>query len=293
MIPRLAGIFRITIRDIADNVKWKSPWFDNVVTNTGLNRIGLGPYLTHCFLGTGSIPAPSITDDSLAAQVGSTSNILSQSSGANNTTPYYGYYLISYKFPVGTASGNLAEVGVGWASGLFARALLVDNSGNPTVITVLPSESVIVTYLLKNMVPTADYTFSAVVDGTTHACIGRASQALSGSSSAGWGINPTGVTGIMASTMVAYNGAISTITGSPSGTSSSVTGSTAAYVNNSLERAFSGNWLLTEGNLVGGITSLQLFTSGLGAYQMSLDPPIPKTSYSSMILSFKVAWTRP
>lgn len=287
---RLAGQFRLTVHRADGTPRLVTPWCDNLVTDTGLNRIGLGAFLTHCYVGTGSVPPPAATDNGLVSQVASTTQILAQSAGASNAAPYYGYASVTYKFAVGVATGNLAEVGVGWSGGLFARALLVDGAGDPTVITVLPSESLGVTYLLRNYAPATDASFSAVIGGVTHACTARAALVTSGSTSNGWGVTGGEVT---AGEITAYNGALGAVTGSPSGATATIIGSAAAYVSNSNERALSGNWTTTEGNLAGGITALLLRTNGLGVYQIALDPPIAKTDAASLLLACKVAWGRP
>lgn len=285
---RLAGQFRLTVHRADGTLRLITPWCDNLVTDTGLNRIGLGAFLTHCYVGTGSVPPPAATDNGLVSQVASTTQILAQSAWASNAAPHYGYASVTYKFAV--ATGNLAEVGVGWSGGLFARALLVDGNGDPTVITVLPEESLGVTYLLRNYAPAADENFSAVIGGVTHACTARAALVTSGSTSNGWGVTGGEVT---AGEITAYNGALGAVTSAPGGTTATITGGTAAYVSNSNERALSGNWTETEGNLAGGITALLLRTNGMGAYQIALDPPIAKTDMASLLVAFKVAWGRP
>lgn len=297
IIPaRFSGLYRITIWRHG-RLRLRTPWFDNIVTDGGLNQIGLGSFLTHCYVGSGSAePLP--TNSALESQIGSaTTTIISQAAGVSNEAPWYGLRDITFRFAANTVVGNLSEVGVGWASALFSRALIVDGNGDPTTVTVLADETVDVSYRIKNYSPEDDYEFQAVIGGVTHDCTMRACNAASGSTTSGWGITGSAIalasgTGIYP--IVAYNGALGTIIQSPSGTTdSNSTNSSAAYVNNSLEKEFSALWTSSYGNLSGGITAFRLATNGIGCYQISVSPAIAKTSSEALGVNFKVAWGRP
>lgn len=295
MSAKITGQFQVSVFREDGSIRLKTPWFDNLVTNSGLNRIGVGTFLTHCSVGTGSEPPPEETNNSLVGGISTTTQIIASSSGASfdvigDANHYYGFKTTTYKFDAGTATGNLAEVGIGWADGLFARSLLVDENGESAVITVLANEGLYVTYYLRNYAPFEEESFSAVVDSVTYSCVVKPALVTSGSTSAGWGILGDVITG---GNITIYNGTMGAISGIPSGVSATVAGTTAAYVSNSYERSISGNWTTEEGNLAGGISAILLLTNGLGAYQMSLDPPIPKANTASLLLSFKVAWSRP
>lgn len=289
IMSTLSGRYQVKVFDRFGKIRLITPWFDNLVTDVGLNRIGLGSFLTHCSVGTGNT-SPTASDTALVSLIGTTTTIISQAPGANSVEPYYGTRIITYSFLVGEATGNLAEVGVGWDSGLFSRALMVDGNGDPTVITVLADESIAITYELRNYVPVNDVNFTADVDGITRNCVARAAYATSGSTTLGWGI-----TGDVVSAHIvdAYNGTLGVITSAPSGVMSSVTGSTAVYVNNSNEIGMSSIWALAQGNLVNGMSAFLLRTNGLGCYQFSVDPPINKLSTNILSMAFKVLWSRP
>lgn len=297
IIPaRLSGQYRLTIRRNG-LIRYRSPWFDNIVTDGGLNQVGVGSFLTHCYVGSGN-DTPLATNSALSAQVGSpTTTIISASAGVSNSSPWYGTRAVTFRFAGNTVIGNLSEVGVGWASALFSRSLIVDGNGDPTTVTVLADETVDVTYLLKNYSLAGDTSFTADVDGTSRSCVVRACNAASGSTTSGWGITGSAIalasgTGIYP--IVAYNGALGTLIQSPSGTSDINSSNTnAAYVNNSLEKGFSATWTQAYGNLAGGITAIRLATNGIGCYQISIDPPVAKTSSNTLNLNFKVAWGRP
>lgn len=264
-------------------------WCDNLVLDIGLNQIGLGSWLTHCYVGTGST-APAVSNTTLESQTAVTSTIDSSASGANAEVPYYGYKRIMFRFAEGAAAGNLSEVGVGWASNLFARALIVDSLGNPTTVTVLADEVLLVLYEVQLYPPTDDYEFEAPVTGVNRTWVRRAARVTNGNTSVGWGVAGT----IAAAYRIfAFNGALGELTEAPDGLSAQASSTaTAPYSNNSLKIWVSGFWALGAGNLANGISAILLETKGLGAYQFSVDPPIEKTSLASLNLSIEVSWSR-
>lgn len=115
------------------------PWFDNLITNAGLDLLGStsGDNLTYCRLGAGNT-VPSNADTSLAAQVGSSSTAGPGRAAGVSVGGDYVFRRRSVRFDAGSVSGvNLAEVGMGATiSGpIFSRALLKDSGGAPTTIT--------------------------------------------------------------------------------------------------------------------------------------------------------------
>lgn len=292
IISRLSGRFQIA-KYTKYGITKVYPTFDNIVTDIGLNQIGIDSFLTHCYVGSGnSTPIPS--QSGLDAQVGSpTTNIISQSAGASQTEPYYGYRLLQYRFAIGTVTGNLSEVGVGWADALFSRALILDEFGDPVSITVLENEGLLVTYLIRNYVPTTDTEFTVTINGEVRNCVLQASNATSGSTTTGWGITGEQVMLPASNSLIAYDGLLGTIFQSPNGIfANSTTGATAAYVNNSHEIGYTGIWNLSVANFASGIRAFFIPSSGMGAFQCSVDPPIMKTDAKYLSMSFKILWSR-
>ena len=286
------GRFRLAVLRHDGRVRVRTGWMDNLVTDAGLNRIGLGSFLTHCYVGSGNTP-PAATDAALETPVGSTSTIITATAGASQSAPYYGYRAILYSFAAGAASGNLSEVGVGWDSALFSRALLVDGYGDPTTITVLPGEILNVQYEIRNYAPASDTTFTATIADAARVCTLRAANANSGSTTSGWGVTGT-VAAISGTTsIIAYNGALGAVTAQPSGTLAACNNAAAAsYNNGSQELGISAVWVQGNANFAGGISALFLPTAGLGAYQLAIDPPIAKTAIEQLSLALALNWGR-
>lgn len=274
-----------------------SDWQKNLITELGLERIGIaGSVIGRVQVGSGQA-VPNINDTQLAAFVGETSTGFgSDTFGASSTEPYYGFARRTFRFPLGGAAGNLSEVGILTASGhLFSRSLIRDINGNPTTITVLPNEFLDVTYELRIHAPTADVTSQFTLDGNTYDCVVRAAQAgnagfwattihtFGASGLPGFGLGSAGV--------AAFTGDIGTRTQGPSGTSASSTPSQLAYAANSRYIEVNADFALDTANFPGGIRSIR-FGSNIGCYQAQFTPAIPKDNLRTLRLTVRHHWAR-
>lgn len=293
----IAGRYRIdAVNAETGAVRELAPWFDNLILDAGLNRIGIGGVTGLCSVGSGAT-APVETDTGLVSTVASTSTINTQSTGTQGSAPYFGWFRQTYRFAAGAAAGNLAEVGVGWTVGsLFSRSLIKDTNGNPTTITVLSNEFLDVTYELRIYPPASDATFTCVVGGVTHNCVLRAADVTYlyswypdiRTSAATFGNVAAG--GSQAVRI--YNGPLGTTVQRPSGTGAYATAvAKNAYANNSYTITGTATFDLNTGNLAGGVTSM-VIDSVIGTYQCSFSPAIDKTASKTMALNFSITWAR-
>lgn len=271
------------------------PTFKNLITNAGLDRMGANSdYLNRCQVGSGSTP-PSVSDGNLAAWIAANSSISSQTSGAMPSAPYYSYITRAYQFSAGLATGNISEVGVGWAAtgSLFSRALVVDGSGTPTTITVLADEILQVTYQVRYYAPTVDLTGSIVLNGITHNWVSRASNVTIDPSWNGPGSFSEGFYAGDSNSQRVHEGNISPLlTGSPAGSSSARSSYVdSAYSAGSYTRSGSVTWGITAGNFAAGINSA-FIKQGCGSYQIGFTPAIPKTNAQTLTLTFAHSWAR-
>jgi hypothetical protein len=272
----------------------------NLVTDSGLNRLGVAAFRNTCVVGTGS-NEPTVFDAQLQSTRARTTTGAPNSPGttAQSSEPYYTQVNPGFRFGVGSASGNLTEVGIGWFTGnglgdytLFARALIRDELGDPTTVTVLGDEVLDVYYALRIYPPTVDATYDISISGETYSCITRASTVSNNQS---WTV-PAGrvtFTSFPGGTAPGvFNGPIGTITGGPSGVATyNASISNLAYSNNSLYQDATLNWGLDQGNVSGGIRSVR-YQTGAGCYQTQFDPPIPKDNTKVLAVSFRVGWAR-
>lgn len=274
--------------------------FGNLITDGGLERLGVGSFRDICVVGSGAT-APANSDVTLQTTIARTGNAAPNVPGASNSGApnYYTQTNTGFRFSAGTAAGNISEVGLGWSTGagltqyqLFCRALVKDGGGVPTTVTVLGDEVLDVYYSLRNYPPLTDVTYSVTISGTTYACVTRAAGVTNTSS---WSVPNSRVVFSgkgYGSVLTLYNGDIGGITSQPSGvTSPGNSIVAAAYSSNSKQQDGTATIGLNEGNLAGGIKSL-LFATDLGAYQTSFTPPIPKDNTKVLTLSFRFGWAR-
>lgn len=269
-------------------------WFPNLITNVGLESIGVGDiYLQRCAVGSGNT-APSNSDTALVSLIGSTLTVTSNNQSAQSSPPYFGTQTITYRFPAGTATGNLAEVGIGsTVTNLFSRALILDGGGSPTTITVLSSEALDVTYQLQLHSPTVDVTGSVTITGVATAYTLRAANSTNATS---WAPNASSDGGGVRNPAV-YNGVIGAVTTIPSGASAGGGVLTpAAYSGGSHQRDGTIAYGLTDGNVAGGISAATfsggIATGSLGAFQLGFSPTIPKDNTKVLSLTYRHSWAR-
>lgn len=286
----MQGFYRVTVHRADGSERYRSHWMPNLITNIGLDRIGTDWFLGRCYVGSGNT-APTTFDVELETLVASTDHADNTTAGALSEAPYAGTYDRDFRFAQGAVSGNITEVGVGWASNeLFSRALFVDAAGDPTAITVLADEILTVSYRLYNYAPEADTQFTLLfADGASHIVTARAAMVTDGSVRDGWGVKADKATGYRA---YAYADVMGEVTGAPSGSSDYVGLSVGSYTAGSHQLEFVASWGLDQANWTEGIKSLFIRTDGLGAYQFDVDPPIMKTSDHVLNLTFRVSWGR-
>lgn len=163
----------------------ESAWSDNLITNAGKNAImtlasGGANMFFHCVVGTGNT-APAESNTSLASYLGYFDFVQAASTTRNSTVaPYYVKHSATFRFKPGSATGNVAEVGMVLTSSasaainasttLHSRALIVDGVGSPTTVTVAADEYLDVTWELF-IYPTDEGTgsFNMTIDGVVTA----------------------------------------------------------------------------------------------------------------------------
>lgn len=288
---RLEGLYRLQVRDGASGrLSRDTGWFRNLILDSGLNRLGTGVPVSGMAIGTGTA-APGVGDTQLSSLAAFTTTVAPAGSTTGNegSPNYASWRQWSYRFGAGSLNGNYSEIGAGWLSAsMFSRALILDGGGSPTTISVLSTESLDAYYMLRLVPDLTPHTSVVVISGTSYNVTRKPAQV----SSSTWGISGISEIRWLNSNTVAYNGSIGAVTGTPSGTSAQTTSnSNDTYVNNSLERTGTISFALTEGNVAGGIKSIQT-VGNYCAYQYEFDTAIPKDSTKVLTLNGKIAWSR-
>ena len=291
---QLAGRFMLRAIRPDGSERIVADWFNNLVLDSGLNRIGTGDIASTCVVGSGNT-APANAQTSLVALVGSTTTSPVADVKGSDLGNGFAYCRRTFRFPAGTATGNLAEVGIGWGSTtLFSRSLIKDGGGTPTTVSVLADEILDVVYELRVYWPTADATTVIDIGGTNYTVTVRPSDV-------GQWANGTGMFNLLLGNgmasgiqdVLAYGpGSLGANTDGPGGTflnRPSTYTLDGAYVNNSNERA--AKIIASIADITSDIGAFSVFTP-LGVFKMGFSPSIPKTSSNVLTLNFKLSWAR-
>lgn len=302
---RLAGHFTMETRG-PDGALRKRLEFDNLITDTGLASIwsspgdgfGVSYLISACVVGTGNT-APAVTDNQLASWLATKYNgqyapVATYVAGP----PAYWKMVGVYQFPTGAAAGNLTEVGIypyGKSNlALFSRALIVDVNGNPTTLVVQADEILTVTYELRVYQNLTDVTGTFVSDGVTYDVVARVVDVDS---------PPRMFAAIVGEgcRMLAYDGALGSVTTQPSGSAAGPAGAGTGFANflilgDTASGEYNGVFDVNSANFANGVKVMTLTTS-FHKFQISFNDPltgkgIPKVLGEQMSCTFKFSWSR-
>lgn len=303
---KVAGRYRLQVIRPDGTVKRGTGWFKNLITNGGLDALGdNGAFGRYCQVGSGNT-APSNTDSSLVSLIATTQTAdaavwgYSTDVGAAASSPYYQYQRLTYTFGTGVAAGNISEVGIGWATSgsLFSRALILDSYGDPTTITVLSDEQLIVTYEFRyypiETDQTGNVTFTGNLGGTyawtlRPALITTVKEQLTGIYTYRVACPMNLATGYN-NTMYASAGAIAIITSQPSGVgSNAISSSAGSYTPGSYTITLTLSASTAQANI--NISSMMVLW-GPSCIQLGFSPAIPKTSSDTLSITLTRSWDR-
>lgn len=290
----LSGRFRVQ-KFRNGKCTYDTGFFKNLIVNTGMDQIGKSNIVySYAGVGSGNTP-PAVTDTQLKSLIGSGSNV-GVSSARIESELRYAVRTKVYTFPAGRVVGNISEVGTFSSQNLassttvmFSSALIKDAGGNPTSITVLSDEDLVVTWELWVKQPTVDFinAVGSVTFTTRSAKVDDTPSTVSWANSDGF-IASTG-----ASSQQCATGGISGITGSVAGaiTTSAFTFTYSPYVDGSFEREYSITWATTAA--VGAAIKSFFWTVGIPAFQTEMSVALPpKQNDQTLKFTFKLSWSR-
>jgi hypothetical protein len=296
---KVGGLFRITATKPDGTERVLADWFPNLIVNSGLDRSANAGAFSDARIAVGSGTTPPTAGDTTMQTLVATTN--TEVAGEAFVQPTllqpYGFHRRVYRFAPGTATGNLSEIGLVFnyvspsSYGLFARSLIKDGGGSPTTITVLPEETLNVTYEIRCYQPLTDGTGSVTIAGVTYNYTVRAGGG-------GWANFSTqgaenGVinfdsfcrtTGAALGDLVSNGSGPGAINSNPSG------GSVAAYTPGTYYRDTTVSWNTTKGDASTPIWFFYLNTYR-GGWQILLDAGIPKTNLNELSLTFRQTWS--
>lgn len=315
---KVGGIIRLEVKREDGTLK-EAPGlnvdFNNLVVDSGLNNLASNPVMIYsytglvstCQFGTSNTP-PANGQTNLVSPSGPRQGwdfsyaVSSPNCGYVAGPPPYQWQRFRYIFPTGALNGNYSEIGFFSATSggsMFSRALIKDEFGNPTTITILPTEQLTVTYELRRYPPTTDTSGVFNLNGTDISWVARAANIndLAGAwpairSATGVTINP------LANAVLSTN-TLGSITSFPAGAYAQI-GDTffSAYTNGTFYRDFTVTASPSQGNVAGGIGGIginSLSSDGsptYALYQMSFTPKIDKTNVQTLTFTFRISWGR-
>lgn len=313
---QMDGRYKLIATKLDGSTRVVADWFDNLILNAGLDRLGSGGVVSHCQVGTDSTP-PSVGQSSLVSALATTSTQQALNYGTAEDASYV-YYRKTFRFGVGVAAGNLSEVGVGWASNfMFSRALIKDDLGDPTTVTVLPDEVLDVVYEVRFYqnhtertatidISGTDYTFTFRPIGLTgnnsnlvftkNACVQLRLFLEEGyiyPTSNQFSINWTSYQEGVALVDKTQTDLLGTIVSDRTGEDRN-DAFRNAYVANSYERNIRSTFGLNC-FLAGKAETAHagyLLETRCGNYQMLVSPSVPKTDRKVLTLDYTVSWAR-
>lgn len=308
------GRYKLVAHKADGSSRVVADWFSNLVLDSGLERLGTGGAIGRCVVGSDSTP-PAVDQSALFALVASTTTLQSFLRGTAPDNSYV-FYRKTFRFGMGVAAGNLSEVGVGWAdTSLFSRALIRDDLGDPTTITILSDEVLDVIYEARMYPNLADQSFVLNIAGVDYTFTLRpvaitGTEGASASAYHYWHLNfadflDSGYTAFNVSNFpkamlgfgngAALAGVTATSLTGPEIAEAWLTSSGSysefrtPYAPGSHERELRHTFDLNGGNVpFGGF----MFLTRMGAYQCVVSPNIPKDNTKILKIDFTVSWAR-
>lgn len=292
---RMQGQYRCVLNQGTKQER-DSGWFDNLITNGGLDRIGDSAAMLYCSVGTGTAAA-AYTDNALQAFVAAAANGGNPArSEVGATAPNYEFSEMTvFRFNQGAAVGNMAEVGVGWVNngtGLWSRARILDGVGAPTTLTVTAIDQLSVYYKLTHKPVLTDRTGVVNLSGTDYAYTARLCEAT------GFSFNflAGGTDNFILSLCAAHDSSMVLVpitNGWGSYQEFNVgTLTPISYVPGNRYR----DTLMTippgKANFAGGLGGITILISQNRVYRYVFTTPIPKDNTKTLSLTFRVAWDR-
>lgn len=287
---------------------------ENLITDWGLEAMATqgNNFVRTCMVGSGST-APAFSDLSLVNEIAragttyrwpyfdSSNRPPPQGVTAYDATDPNNIFLrcdLPFVFAKGAAAGNLTELGMGNANGLFSRTLIKDPDGNPTSITVLPIEVLTVTYRHRHHVPNEVWVQENVEITGNKPWVGKVTcrPVRAGFSTNHWDSGSQYGHLLMASEIRDVgNGTVGYETNEPLAITTQaiakghgVTG--GEYLGN-LVAKHNISFGINQGNFPTGLGTICVQLGGL-SYQFQFEPKLPKTNLDELTMSFLHTWGR-
>lgn len=291
-----AAQFQLEVTRPDGTTRVAAPWQNNLITDEGLKSMGTGGLPNGSIaVGTGA-GTPDEADTALFNEVAVDAGQSINTSSHASAPPFWIQADCSWQFAQGAAAGNLTELGIKSGGGtLYTHALIKDQAGNPTVITVLGDEVLTVKYAVRLYIAnlndlTGQVTLDAVPTNYTLRLGAVAETPLA---------NVQDV--LLADNIRAYDvdAELGNVGNNPSG--ASTLESSVSVVNGSV--TLDGTQYYAEKQLTAGVNALNGLPGGIsiltlyGGANFALpkvlfDPPFVKDNTKVFSITFRATWGR-
>lgn len=312
----MQGLYRYEVADKeTGEIKKEIPWVENLITNRGLDELGLlsgvARMNAYCIVGSNST-TPAFTDE-VTTEVGYTSGTQFAIDHVSDTNERY-YKSNVYKYVINPSTNiNISDLGL--SSGaknlsnqfyLSTRALIKDQFGVPTTLSLLSTEVLNIYYEIRIYAPKLSEAITTQVVGLDNdGTIENYNLTIQP-------YNLYSSTWVNNFSNIFYNPRVfiysasstnnTTFTTSPSGTVSTGVTSTNIhpYVQGTYQRGldYSMDTSTTSGVEWTNVNSLGITTSGsLGYWEIKIEKesdgsPLTKTQYQQFDITFLASWGR-
>ena len=168
-----AGRYQIQVKRLDGSIKYESDWFDNLITNAGLDaKGGVRANTLRAWIGTGTTAAE--TDTSMTA-VATTTSATETKSHNNSTAPAWAKSRYVFTFAVGAYVGTISDVGVGYGTGVASFTPLYSHAILPSPVTLGEIDQVILTYDHYYVGPSELTTYEFEINGIVTSTISKIS----------------------------------------------------------------------------------------------------------------------
>lgn len=285
--------------------------FDNMVLDTGLQRIGISDdWMNWLHLGSGTTP-PAPLQNSLVNATYKGNNLAPHEALSSHTKhsiniedPLNPYCWVTRVFRVPPRGENrtYSELGVGWSdSNLFSRTLIKDQLGVQSTITILGDEYLDVTYEVRLYLPvdTAEYTVTPTGDDIEPRVITINASALSTHTNSwtfGWGLAHYNKPGSLCGDHLQFlhnrffTGRRGGIYQDPEGDVVGIEFNANSKVRTS-DTSMTFNFTRDLQDNIGTLRTMQVSQLGY-CFQMQFSPPFVKTNEDRFNISYSISWGR-
>lgn len=174
----LSAEVRMVLRNCMGGIKYDSGWVPNLITDQGLDQLGLlevgGVLNLYYKVGSGS-NAPAITDTQLQTFLGESDTQQGSVVDVNGSAPNYQYSrMVTKRLVAGVATGTIREFAVGPVAG---NTQIFNRTAISPAITKASDEVLDISYRLTQWPPLNDLNGTVTIGGVIYDTITRAIDA--------------------------------------------------------------------------------------------------------------------